>query len=60
MLHHTLVHNELTKKGKTLGKIDMQYKKQAEEMLHEELSIVLNIPYEDIPGYIRRQVEVTA
>jgi len=52
--------NELTKKGKTLGKIDMQYKKQAEEMLHEELSIVLNIPYEDIPGYIRRQVEVTA
>ena len=33
---------------------------EAEEMLHEELSIVLNIPYEDIPGYIRRQVEVTA
>lgn len=51
---------ELTEKGKTLGKIDMQYKKQAEEMLHEELSVVLDIPYEDIPTYIRQQIEVIA
>lgn len=52
--------NELTAKGKSLGKIDIQYKKQAEEMLHEELSIVLNIPYEEIPSYIRQQVDVIA
>ena len=51
---------ELTQKGKTLGKIDMQYKKQAKEMLREELSIVLNIPYEDIPIYIQQHVEITA
>ena len=49
--------SELTEKGKTLGKIDMQYKKQAEEMLHEELSIVLNIPFEEVPSYVRQQVE---
>ncbi len=52
--------SELTEKGKSLGKIDMQYKKQAEEMLHEELSIVLDIPYEDIPSYIRQQLETIA
>ncbi len=51
---------ELTQKGKTLGKIDMQYKKQAKEMLGEELSIVLNIPYEEIPGYIQQHVEIIA
>lgn len=51
---------ELTERGKSLGKIDMQYKKIAEEMLHEELSIVLKIPYEEIPGYIRQCIEVTA
>ncbi len=52
--------SELTEKGKTLGKIDMQYKKQAEEMLHEELSIVLNVPYEEIPSYIRQQLGTIA
>lgn len=52
--------SELTEKGKSLGKIDLQYKKQAEEMLHEELSIVLDIPYEEIPAYIRQQVNATA
>lgn len=50
--------SELTEKGKSLGKIDLQYKKQAEEMLHEELSIALGIPYEDIPAYIRQQVTI--
>ena len=52
--------SELTEKGKSLGKIDTQYKKQAEEMLHEELSIVLDIPYEEIPSYIRSQLETIA
>ena len=52
--------SELTEKGKSLGKIDTQYKKQAEEMLHEELSIVLDIPYEEIPSYIRSQLGTIA
>ncbi len=52
--------SELTEKGKSLGKIDQQYKKQAEEMLHEELSIALGIPYADIPTYIREHVPASA
>ena len=48
---------ELEARGKTPGKTDVQYKKQAEIFLHEELSVVLGIPFEEIPSYIRKQVE---
>lgn len=52
--------SELTQKGKHLGKIDIQYKKQAEQMLCEEFSIALSIPLDEIPTYIQKRVEITA
>ena len=52
--------SELMQKGKSLGKIDMQYKKQAEEMLLEELSIALNIPFDELPAFIRQKVSAIA
>lgn len=48
---------ELNEKGKTAGKTDMQYMKQAETLLHEELSVALGIPFEEMTAYIRKQVE---
>ena len=47
---------ELNEKGKTTGKTDQQYMKQAETLLHEELSIALGIPFDEIPAYIRKQI----
>ena len=52
--------SELTQKGKHLGKIDIQYKKQAEQMLCEELSIALRIPLDEIPEYIQKRVQIIA
>ncbi len=52
--------SELTQKGKHLGKIDIQYRKQAEEMLCEEFSIALSIPFEEIPSYIQQKVDAIA
>ena len=49
---------ELSARGKTAGKTDIQYMKQAESLLHEEFSIVLDIPFDEVPDYIRKQLEV--
>lgn len=32
--------------------------KQAQTLLHEELSIALDIPYEDVADYIRQQIKL--
>ena len=48
---------ELNEKGKTSGKTDQQYMKQAETLLHEELSVALGISFDEMPAYIRKQVE---
>lgn len=42
----------LSTTGKSLGKIDVQYRKQAEDLLEQELSVALNIPYEEVSAYI--------
>lgn len=42
----------LEEAGKSLGKIDIQYRKQAEELLEQELSVSLGIPFEDTKNYI--------
>lgn len=47
----------LEKTGKKTGKTDRQYMKRAKELLHEELSVALGIPVEDVEGYIDREVE---
>lgn len=50
----------LSEKGKSAGKTDLQYMKQAEELLHEELSIALGIPFEEVPAYIRQKIKEAA
>lgn len=47
----------LEKNGKKAGKTDTQYMKRAKSLLHEELSIALGIPVEDVEGYIASVVE---
>lgn len=46
----------LVEKGKKPGKTDQQYRKRAEELLHEELSVALGIPFDDVPAYIEERV----
>ncbi|MFR6291566.1 MAG: CarD family transcriptional regulator [Peptococcaceae bacterium] len=48
----------LNAQGKTAGKTDLQYMKQAQTLLHEELSVALDIPYEDVADYIRQQIKL--
>lgn len=47
----------LIARGKSAGKTDMQYMKQAETLLHQELSIALDIPYDDVASYIKNQLK---
>lgn len=47
----------LQENGKKLTKTEREYGKQAEELLHREVSIALGIPYEDVLGYITQRVE---
>lgn len=47
----------LADKGKKPGKTDIQYRKRAEELLHEELAVALGIPVEQVKDYIARSVE---
>ena len=39
-----------------LGLVDERYRKQAERLLHGELSVVLGIPFEEVPTYIARRI----
>ncbi len=47
----------LTATGKSAGKTDLQYMKQAEAMLHEELSVALGIPYEQLGDFVLEQLQ---
>lgn len=47
----------LEKTGKKTGKTDQQYMKRAKGLLHEELSIALELSVEDVEEYITRAVE---
>lgn len=42
--------------GKKPGQTDTQYLKQAETLLHSELSVALGIPLAEVPGYIASKV----
>ncbi len=50
----------LSEKGKTAGKIDLQYRKQAEELLREELSVALGIPLAEVSDYVKEQLKQNA
>jgi CarD family transcriptional regulator len=39
-------------KGKTLGLVEQQYSRQAEERFYDELALALEIPRSDIQGYV--------
>lgn len=45
-----------TDSGRRPDRTDQQYLKQAEELLHGELAISLDIPYDDVPEYIKNHV----
>ena len=38
------------------GKTDQQYRKRAEELLHEELSVALGISFDEVPAYIEQRI----
>lgn len=42
----------LTESGKKPGQTDLQYLRQAETLLHGELSVALGISIEEVPAYI--------
>lgn len=43
--------------GHRLDRTDQQYFKQAEELLHGELAVSLNIPYAEVSDYIKKRIE---
>ncbi|MBQ7796266.1 MAG: CarD family transcriptional regulator [Lachnospiraceae bacterium] len=47
----------LERNGKKTGKTDQTYMKRAKQLLHEELSIALDIPVAEVEDYITRAVE---
>lgn len=47
----------LERTGKKAGKTDTQYMKRAKALLHEELSVALGIPVEEVEDYIAKSVE---
>lgn len=47
----------LERTGKKTGKTDQQYMKRAKQLLHEELSIALEIPVSEVEDYIAKSIE---
>jgi len=47
----------LEKNGKKTGKTDQTYMKRAKQLLHEELSIALDIPVAEVEAYITKCIE---
>ena len=43
---------KMTERGKKLGLVDERYMKRAEEMLHGELAVALNMTREQVPQFI--------
>ena len=48
---------EQAKAGKKPSKVDQEFRKRAETLLHGELSAALGIPVEEIPEYITRRIQ---
>ena len=46
-----------TRSGKKPSKVDQDFQKRAEFLLHDELSAALDIPFDEVGDYITRQVE---
>jgi CarD family transcriptional regulator len=47
----------LAENKKSLGQVEAQYMKRAEEMLYDELAVALDLPRGEVKGYIEAAVE---
>lgn len=47
----------MEERGKKLAKTEQDYSKLAKELLHQEFSLALEIPYEEVQEYITARVE---
>ena len=47
----------LAKNGKSLGQVEAQFMRQAEDALYEELAVALDIPRGDVKAYVEEAVE---
>lgn len=47
----------LIKHGKKPGQTDQRYMKRAEELLHGELAVALDIPCEEVPKFIKQKLK---
>ena len=47
----------LIKSGKKVGKTDLEYRKKAENLLYDELSVSLEVPFEQVKRYVENQVK---
>ena len=58
-LMKTIAHKEkaLLRRGKKLAKTDLEYSKTARELLHHEVALALDIPYEQVQDYIDARLE---
>ena len=52
---YTKIHSQ-TASGKKPCQTDLQYIKKAEELLYGELSVALDIPYDEVPGFIEKTI----
>lgn len=48
----------LIQNGKKVGKTDLEYRKKAETLLYDELSVSLELPFEKVKGYVEDQVKM--
>lgn len=47
----------LVENGKSLGQVEAQYVRQAEEMLYDELAVALDVPREEVKTYVEEAVD---
>ena len=47
----------MVEKGKKLAKTEQDFAKLAKELLHREFSMALELPYEEVEGYIAEKVK---
>ena len=47
----------LTKAGRKPGKVDQDFQKRAEQLLHDEFSAALGIPFDEVGDYITQRVK---
>jgi len=52
-----LKNEDLAHRGKRASNTDMQYMKRAEDLLHSELAVALEIPFSEVEAFIAQKLE---